>query len=310
MLRVILRIYSDAKNINQSETYENMSKKTLLCIHTDTVVTALCLSLSTLLCYKISKEVYQRLSRRVLRHDVLQTCYRTTSLFKHLRIVTSKETNFKFMNILLDKYLTNDVLIKCYSKNILICLTLSVIHQSVKDTYFRRHTDCVLVKLSHVETNNKRCKLLHNAFGSTLHLRLSTKEERYASQKFNVIEKSLFTSFVYMVLTLKKRMHRANRSNAEEMLTNVVELGARSAYIFHVMFTFLKELLVQLHDASAVLAFTASMLKRIFRSCETYNKDIVDLYLKKLRSYVRLLRRSSKYHTAQTQKYVLQTMKQ
>ncbi|TGZ53708.1 uncharacterized protein [Temnothorax longispinosus] len=310
ILRVILRSYSDAENVDQSENNENMSKKTLLCIQSDTVLNALCLSLNNLLCYKISKEAYQRYSIRLLIIDVLRTCCRTTSTFKHLRIFTSKENSFKFMNILLDKYLTDDVLIKCYSENILICLTLSVIHLSVKNEIFMRHTDRLLVKLLHVETNDKIKRLLHNALCSNLHLRLSTKEEIYALQKFKLIEEPLFNSFVYMVPTLKKRNHIANRSNDEEMLNKLLELGARSAYIFQLMFNFLKELLVQLQYASAVLDFTASMLKRISRSCETYNRDIVDLYPRKLRSCVILLRISPKHHTAQTRKYALQTMKQ
>ncbi|XP_071566784.1 uncharacterized protein [Temnothorax nylanderi] len=309
ILRAILRSYGDAENVDQSENYEIMSKKSLLCIQSDAVLNALCLSLNNLLCYKISKEAYQRYSIRLLIIDVLRNCCRTMSNFKHLRIFTSKENALKFMNILLDKYLTDDVLTECYSENILICLTLSVIHLSVKNTIFMRYIDRLLVKLLQLEANDKIKRLLHNALCSNLHLRLSTKEEIYALQKFKLIEEPLFNSFVYMVPNLKKRNHIANPSN-EEMLEKLLELGARSAYIFQLMFNFFKELLVQLQYASAVLDFTDLMLKRISISCENYNRDILDLYPRKLRSCVILLRISPKHHTAHTRKYALQTMKQ
>lgn len=66
ILRAILKNCSDAENVIQSENYENISKETLLCIQSDTVLNTLCISLSNLLCYKISKEAYQRYSIRLL----------------------------------------------------------------------------------------------------------------------------------------------------------------------------------------------------------------------------------------------------
>lgn len=64
--RAILRSYSDTENVIQSENYKDMSKETLLCIQSDTVLNTLCISLSNLLYYKVSKEAYQRYSIRLL----------------------------------------------------------------------------------------------------------------------------------------------------------------------------------------------------------------------------------------------------
>ncbi|XP_012058917.1 PREDICTED: uncharacterized protein LOC105622094 [Atta cephalotes] len=283
-----------------------MSKKTFLCIQSDAALNTLCSSLSNLLCYKISKEAYQRYSVRLLIIDVLRNWCRTTNNFKHLKIFTSKENNLKFINILLEKYLTDDVLNECYSENTLICLTVSVMHLSVKNTIFMHHVDRLLLRLLQFEANSKIEKLLYNALCSNLHLKLTTKEEIYALQKFKLIEEPLLNSFMCMFPNLKKE----SDENNEEMLNKLLELSARSAYVFQLMFNFLKELLVQLQYASAVLDFIDLMLKRISIYCKNYDKDILDLYPRKLRSYIILLRINPKYHSVQTRKYMLQTMKQ
>ncbi|KYN22442.1 hypothetical protein ALC57_05161 [Trachymyrmex cornetzi] len=309
ILRVILKSYTDAENLFQSEDYKNMSKKTFLCIQSDAVLNTLCLSLSNLLCYKISKEAYQRYSVRLLIIDVLRNWCRATNNFKHLKIFTSQENSLNFMNILLEKYLTDDVLNKCYSEDTLICLTVSVMHLSVKNTIFMHHVDRLLLRLSQLEANYKIEKLLYNALCSNLHLKLTTKEEIYALQKFKLIEEPLFNSFMCMFPNLKKEDDENNQNN-EEMLNKLLELSARSAYVFQLMFNFLKELLVQLQYASAVLDFIDLMLKRVSIYCKNYDKDILDLYPRKLRSCIILLRIKPKHHSVQTREYTLQTMKQ
>jgi len=215
------------------------------------------------------------------------------------------------MSILLDKYLTDDVLSKSseYSEDTLIYLTVSVMHLSIKNTIFTHYVDRLLVRLLQLEANDKIEKLLHDAVCSNLHLKLSTKEKMYTLQKFKLIEEPLLNSFVCMFPNLKKEDHIDNRNN-EEMLNNLLELSVRSAYIFQLMFNFLKELLIQLQYASAVLDFTDLMLKRISICCENHDKDILDLYPRKLRSCIILLRIKPKHHTVQTRKYTLQTIKQ
>lgn len=308
ILRAILKSYNDAETFIQSESCKDMSKEILLSLQSDTILNTLCLSLSSLLCYKISKEAYQRYSIRLLIIDVLRNWCRMTNNFKHLKIFTSKKNSLKFMSILLDKYLTDDVLNNCYSEDTLIRLTVSVMHLSVKHTIFMHYTDRLLVRLLQLEANDKIEKLLHNTLSSNLHLKLSTKEEIYTVQKFKLIEEPLLNSFVCMFSNLKKE--NIDNQNNEEMLHNLLELSARSACVFQLMFNFLKELLVQLQYASSVLEFIDLMLKRIFICCENYDTDILDLYPRKLRSCIILLRIKSNHHTAQTRKYTLQIMKQ
>lgn len=246
----------------------------------------------------------------IILQDVLRNWCGTTNNFKHLKIFTSKENNLKFMSILLDKYLTDDVLNKCYSEDILIYLTLSVMHLSVKNTVFMHHIDQLLMRLLQLEASAKIKRLLHNTLCSNLHLRLATKEEIYALQKFKLIEEPLINNFMYMFSNLKKENHVVNQSKEEEMLNKLLELCTKSAYVFQLIFNFLKELLVQLQYASIVLDFTNLILQRVSIYCENYNRDILDLYPRKLRSCIILLRINPKYHTTQTRNYTLQTMKQ
>lgn len=245
----------------------------------------------------------------IILQDVLRNWCKITRNFKYLKIFTSKNNNLKFMSILLDKHLTDDILNKCYSEDILIRLTLSVMHLSIKNTIFVHHIDRLLIKLLQLEANDKIKELLHDSLCLNLHLRFSTKEEIYALQKFKLIEEPLINSFVCMFSNLKKENHIANQSN-EETLNKLLELSAKSAYIFQLIFNFLKELLVQLQYASVVLDFTNLILKRVSIYCENYNRDILDLYPRKLRSCIILLKIKPKYHTTQTRKYTLQIMKQ
>lgn len=64
IIKAILK--SDAENVAQSENCEDMSRETLLCLQTNTILNTLCTSLSNLLYYKVSKEAYQRYSIRFL----------------------------------------------------------------------------------------------------------------------------------------------------------------------------------------------------------------------------------------------------
>ncbi|KAL0133353.1 hypothetical protein PUN28_000834 [Cardiocondyla obscurior] len=307
VLREIIKSYSDA-NIVQSNKYLDVSKETLLCIQSDAILHTLCTSLSNLLCYKTSKEAYQRYSIRLLIIDLLRKWCQTTSGFKHLKALTVKENNLKLVTILLRKYFTDDALNKCDSEDTLLRLALSTMYLSVKNTTFINYTDRLLVRILHLETNNCTKNLIHNALCSNLHLRLSTKEEIYTSQRIKLIEEPLLNNFVCTFPNLKSENPVDDRNN--EMLNKLLELSAKSARIFQLMFNFLKELLIQLQYAPVVLDFTSTMLKRISLCCENYNKDILDLYPRKLRFCILLLRITPKYHTAETLNYTLQIVKE
>lgn len=66
ILKTILKSYGDAENIVQSEDCKDASREALLISQSDTVLNTLCTSLSNLLCYKVSKQAYQRYSVRLL----------------------------------------------------------------------------------------------------------------------------------------------------------------------------------------------------------------------------------------------------
>ncbi|XP_070172663.1 uncharacterized protein [Polyergus mexicanus] len=308
ILKTILKSYGDAENVVQSEDTKNVSREALLVSQSDTVLNTLCTSLSNLLCYKVSKQAYQRYSVRLLIIDTLRKWCRTTSNFEHLPIFTSKENSLKFVSILLDKYLTDDILSEDCSEDALISLTTAVMHLSFENPSFTHHMDKLLIRLSQLETNDKIEKLLYNSLYSNLHLKLSTKEEIYTMQKFKLIEKPLLDNFVCMFSNSREENCIDNQN--EKTLNQLLEFSVGSMCVFQLIFNFLKELFVQLHYAPAILHFIDLILKRISVCCENQDKDILELYPKKLHSCIILLRIKPEHHTMQTRKYTLQTLKQ
>lgn len=241
--------------------------------------------------------------------DNLRKWCRTISNFQHLKIFTSKENSLRFVNILLDKHLTDDILNECCSEDTLISLTTAVMHLSLENPFFVHHMDRLLIRLSQLETNKKIERLLHNSLCSNLHLKLSTKEEIYIVQKFKLIEKPLLDSFVCRFSKSKKE-NCIDDQNNEQTLNQLLKFSIESMCVFQLIFNFLKELFVQLHYAPAVLQFIDLILKRISICCENQDKDILELYPRKLHSCIILLRIKPEHHTVQTRKYTLQSMKQ
>lgn len=234
---------------------------------------------------------------------------RTTSNFEHLQVLTSKQNTLKFVSILLNKHLTDDILDECYSEDALISLTEAVIYLSVENPVFMSHVNRLLVKLTQLETNDKIEKLFHSVLYSNLNIELSTKEKIYTAQKFKLIEEPLLNNFVSTFFNSQKD-NTCVDSHTRDKLDQLLEFSSESAYTFQLTLQFLKELLVQLRYAPAVLDFTNCILKRVSAHCENRNKDILDLYPRKLHSCIILLRIQPKYHTLQTREYTMQSMKQ
>lgn len=64
ILRAILRNSDVPESVIESEDYKNISKEVVL--QSNAISNTLCTSLSNLLCYKVSKQAYQRYSVRLL----------------------------------------------------------------------------------------------------------------------------------------------------------------------------------------------------------------------------------------------------
>jgi len=246
-----------------------------------------------------------------LLQDILRKWCRITSNFDHLQIFNSKESSLKFVSILLDKYLDDDVLNECYSEDALISLTSAIMHLSVENLYLMPYVDRLLLKVLQLEVNNKIEKLLHDALYSNFYLQLSTKEKIYVSQKFKLVEEPLLNSLMCTLPDLtKENCVNNSQKNKEERLNQLLEFSTESACIFQLIFNFLKELLVQLQYAPVVLHFIDVILKRVSLFCESRNRDILDLYPRKLYSYIILLRIKPEHHTVQTRDYTLNILNQ
>lgn len=210
---------------------------------------------------------------------------------------------------LLNKYLSEDILNNYCSDDTLISLTAAVIHLSTENPSFMHHLDKLLVRLSHLETNNKIERLLINALDTNLYLKLSTKEKIYLSQRSKLIEEPLLNSFNHMFLNVSED-NCGEKQQDEKNLDRLLAFSTESACVFQLMFSFLKELLVQLQYAPVVIDFIGSMLKHVDFYCENQGKDILDLYPSRLRSCVILLKIKPEFHTTQTKEHTLQTVRQ
>ncbi|EFN80949.1 uncharacterized protein LOC105186428 [Harpegnathos saltator] len=307
LLRAILRSFNDSENVTESEDYKNISKEVVL--QSNAISDALYTSLSNLLCYKVSKQAYQRYSVRLLIIDIVRRWCKTTSNFNHLRIFTSEENNLKFVTNLLDKCLTNDILTNCCSNDALISLTTAVMYLSMENPSLMHHLDRLLVRLLRLKTDDKIERLLHDVLSTDLDLKLSTKEEIYLSQRSSLIERPLLDSFTCMFSDANEENCLKKQRDAEKTLSRLLALSAASACVFQLVFSFLKELLVQLQYAPAVIDFINSILKRVDAYCEDQGKEILDLYPRRLCPCVILLKIKPEHHTAQTKEYILQTVK-
>lgn len=245
----------------------------------------------------------------MLLQDILRKWCRTTNNFDHLQIFTSKENSLKFVSILLDKHLSDDVLNDC-CQDALISLTFAVMHLSVENLPLMPYVDRLLLKISQLEVNDKIEKLLCDALYSNFHLQLFTKEKIYFSQKFKLIEEPLLNSLMCTLPDLTKENCVNSQKNKEERLNQLLEFSTESACVFQLVFNFLKELLVQLQYAPAVLHFIDVILKRVSLFCENRNRDMLDLYPRKLHSYIILLRIKPEHHTVQTRDYTLNILNQ
>lgn len=241
--------------------------------------------------------------------EVLRKWCRTTSYFEPLCIFTSEKNSLKFVSILLDKYLTDDILDNSYSDDALVSLTIAVMHLSIENPSFSHHVDRLLIRLSQTEENDKVDQLLDNVLCTNFHIQLSTKEEIYVLRRAKLIEEPLLNSFMHTFPTTINEENQVDDQDDKETLNRLFELCAESACVFQLTFNFLKELLVQLQYAPAIVDFIKSTLERVSTYCESQGKDILDLYPSRLRSCVILLRIKPEHHTIQTREYTLQTMK-
>lgn len=199
---------------------------------------------------------------------------------------------------MLKKYLTDNVLSSCDSSDGLLSLISALMCLASTDSYYKCYIEKLLLKLTKLESSDDSeyvlCYAVQRSFD--LELKLSTIEIIYESQKCKLIEQPLLSSFISSCIDLNKDNDVDNSENVN-WTEQLFKFITKSPHIFLLVCAFLKELLVQLDHAPAVMNFIQSTLERIKEYCKNENKDIVDLYPRNLQSLVILLRIEPIYHT-------------
>ncbi|XP_017879168.1 uncharacterized protein LOC108624386 [Ceratina calcarata] len=297
------------KDFESSKDYRRLLQKDQFLPTSEDLFNALCLSLTKLLSYKVSKEASQYYTARLSVIGLLRDWCRIKDTLEKFKILRDEKQALKLRNNLLENYLTDDVLDICDSVSDLASLTSALICLTNTNSYYKCYLEKLLLKLAKLESCDESEYLLCYAVqkGSDLSLQFSIIENIYESQRCKFIEQPLLSDFMSQCTNLAED----NDDNSENVsLTNqLFVFASKSPHIFVLICGFLKELLVQLDYASTVMKFIQSVLERIKGHCESSGGDILDLYPRNLQSLIILLRIEPSYHTNHTEGSMLRRLK-
>ncbi|XP_076643865.1 uncharacterized protein LOC143354048 [Halictus rubicundus] len=305
---------SATEDLKNSQDYQELVNEDKFLPTSSNIFNALCLSLTNLLSYKVSREAYQRYTVRLNVIDVLRDCCRITEAFRNFSVFVDGKQTSTFLRNLLDKYLTNDFFDTCDSTENLLPLSSALMSLTSIDSYYKYHAERLLLKLAELSCNEEQScdetkRLLCYAVQSksNLNLALSTIENIYESQKYKLIEEPLLDHFVSSCTELNK--DDTSILNSVDLLDQLFEFVGESPHIFLLVCAFLKELLLHLDHHPTVISFIQSSLHRVKVSCENRGKDILDLYPRNLQAIVILLRIEPVYHTDDSKHATLRTLR-
>ncbi|KAK2588712.1 hypothetical protein KPH14_001602 [Odynerus spinipes] len=311
VLRAILHSCEDAvKSIENTEEYKDFINNSAFVPMSDIVLRALSMSFSNILCYKVSKEAYQRYSVRLQVIETLRDLCRITERFQSLHVFRNEENTLRFLENLMSKHLL-DILDECTSSHTLTSLTGALMCLLKYNSHFSNYIEKIIIRLSYLnsvdESERLLCYAVHKS--ADLGLSLPTIERIYFSQRYKLIEEVLLHNFMSTCVNINTEDEKNVGENVHS-INELLQVAATSPSIFQLVCGFLKELFVHLEYAPKVLTFTQIILKRITAHCENKNKDVLDLYPRYLHSCILLLRIEPHYHTSNSKAYVLETITQ
>lgn len=297
---------SVTKDFEKSKDFQKLLQDQKFLPTCNDIFDAVCVSLTKLLSYKVSKEAYQRYTVRLHVITALRDWCRINETLQNFRVFTDQKQTITFLQNLLEKYITDDVLDTCDSSNDLVSLTSALMCLTSTNSYYKCHLEKLLLKLVELQPCDQSDYLLCYAVqkDSKLNLDLLTIESIFNSQRCKLIEQPLLNDFMSLCVDI----NRDDLDNSESTISldELYEWASKSSCIFLLVCAFLKELFIQLGNAPAVINFTQSVLSHIRDCCE--NKDILDLYPKNLQSTVILLQIKPEYHTTDTKSSTLRIL--
>lgn len=308
--RILHSCETVTKDLENSKDYKRLLEKDQFLPTSDDLLNALCSSLTKLLTYKVSKEASQYYTVRLSVIDLLRDWSRIKDTLGNFKILRDENQALKLRTNLLENYLTDDILDICDSASDLTSLTSTLICLTGTNPYYKCYLEKLLLKLAKLDTCDESEYLLCHALqrSSDLNLELPIIENIYQSQRCKFIEQPLLSDFMSRCTDLTKGNEDDNSKNVE-LTKQLFAFAGKSPHIFVLVCAFLKELLVQLDYAPAVMNFIQSVLKEIKRYCKLYDGDILDLYPRNLQSLIILLRIEPTQHIEHTKSSTLKTMK-
>lgn len=297
---------SVTKDFEKSKDFQKLVQDQKFLPTCNDIFDAVCGSLTKLLSYKVSKEAYQRYTVRLHVISALRDWCRINEALQNFRLFTDQKQTLTFLQNLLEKYITDDVLDACDSSNDLVSLTSALMCLASTNSYYKCHLEKLLLKLVELEPCDQSDYLLCYAVqkDSVLNLDLSTIESIFNSQRCKLIEQPLLNDFMSLCVDVNR--DDVDHSESATLLDQLYEWVSKSSCIFLLVCAFLKELFIQLDNAPAVINFIQSVLSRIKDRCK--NQDILDLYPRNLQSTIMLLQIQPEYHTTDSKSSTLRIL--
>lgn len=242
--------------------------------------------------------------------EIIREWSRVSSDFQNLYGFTSGENTLIFLNRILDKYLTEDVLDNCDTEEYLVQFASALIYMTAQQPCYIQYVEKLLLRLSREELSPDGERLLLYALNPKTNLKfaLPVVEQLYVLQKCKLVEQPLLNQF--QSITGELSNIDLSHSINEDLVDHLLELAILSSKIFYLICLFLKDFFVQLEYAPAALNFIDKTLKDIRIRAEGHGKDIVDLYPKCLHSIIILLQIQPSYHSKKSRESVLSMLKE
>ncbi|XP_034187964.2 uncharacterized protein LOC117607870 [Osmia lignaria lignaria] len=299
---------SVTKDLEKSKDFQKLLQDDQFLPTSNGIFNAACVSLTKLLSYKVSKEAYQRYTVRLHVISALRDWCRINEALQNFKIFTDQKKTLTFLNSLVEKYITDDILDTCDSSDDLLPLTSALMCLASTNSYYNYYIEKLLLKLVELESCDQSDYLLCYAVqkDANFNLNFSTIESIYNSQRCKLIEQPLVEEF--MLCTDLNKDVNIDNSESINLLSQLYEFASKSTCIFLLVCAFLKELFIQLDYASTVMNFIQKVLKHIKDCCENQDNDILDLYPRNLQSIIILLQIQPEYHTTDSKSSTLRTL--
>lgn len=284
------------------------------------LTSALAKSLATLLSHRVSPAVHQRYLVRTNLIEQLRDWSRITSRYSRLHSFTDGEKTTKFTMRLVDKYLTEEFVMKQTSVNVLVKLGYALISMKLRNSTFEYKLDNIINRILYLDRtpdSDIYVDTLTDQY-EDLSLALSTVENIYICRAEKLIEIPIIDCFISFKAnhtdgsndfeTIRNQIDSPGK-NGSHPVSRLLKYSSKSPRIFQLLSSILKEILARQNCCEMIVNFIRSVMNYISNLCKDNKNNVIDLYPRNLQCVVILLRIEPKLHTNNSKDYTLQKLK-